>query len=673
MKGGSFGSALYIVGTMACVCIGSAALSRWAAVDVLDRALAALVSAVSILAGVPLVLAMVGLLSSVPYLVVMIAIGVAGLAVLIRSTPPPRRAPSAWSLAGIVAVAIGVALAALAFIPTVQGLRSGHHDTLNYHIANLFEWYRGHSLWTLPFQNPGFFTATHPGNAELATIAPMFATGGDDGLLYVANILFGAVAVIACTSIARDLGGRPHQGALAAMAVLATPIAFGTQAHGLGTDLPAAAGVLAGIATLLRARRVAEHRTPWLLLTGFALGFGLGTKYTVLLLVPAVVAAAVVVIRPRRDVAWVAPGLLVLAAPWFVRNWIETGNPLFPQKISILGLDIFPGGEGPLLELKTTIAEHALSGNRAIVARWADLGWDFLGPAAVLAIAGVVGAFLQRPRHRDRLALAALAIAAWATYLVTPYTGGGPDGLAFLLGSNLRYTLPALFIGVALASVAVPSRLLIGLTTVTFAFDAWKLVDGYGWRRDLGLTIGRLAVIAAVVGTVIAVLMVVGRRTLRPNAFVYACTAAVACAAMNLTVVHIDSSVVVSPLERAISASGAANVVVVGSDDIAAIIDANPDAELRRVTGGGAAGERPPATAAELARSVDETDAEVLVYRDGTPGVPKGWQPQPEVWKRTANTPAGAVYVREPAVPTPPAPSPTVPSPTAPPNPAPGP
>jgi hypothetical protein len=663
---GSLGPALYTVGVVASVCVASAALSRWTSTDVLDRALAGVVCAVSILAGVPLVLSMVGSLSTVPYLVTMLAIGIAGLAMLVRTPANVQRAPSAWSLAGIVSVAIGAALATLAFIPTVQGIATGHHDSRNYHIANLFEWYRDHSLWSLPFQNPGFFTATHPGNAELATIGTMFATGGNDQLLYVANILFGALAVLACTSIARDLGGRPHQGAMAAMAVLASPLVFGTQAHGLATDLPAAAGLLAGVATVLRARSEAQHRVRWLVLAGFALGFGLGAKYTVVLLVPVVVAGAVLGIRPRRVVAWLAPGLVLLAAPWFVRNWVTTGNPIFPQGISLFGVQIFPGGEGPLLALKTPIAEHVLSGNWSIVARWADLGWDFTGPAALLAIAGVVGAFLQRPRHRDRLALAGLAVATWVVYMITPYTGGGESGLTFLVGSNLRYTLPALLVGVALASVAVPSRVLIALTGVTFAYDAWKLVQGYGFRQDLDLTGGRLAVIAAVVVVACVGMIALGRREIAPNAVAYACSIAVACVAMNLTVVNIDSSAASTRLQRAIAASGAAGVVVVGSDDIRSIIHANPDAELVRVTGGGRAGELPPATTRQLAQQIDDTDADVLVVRTGTPGVPKDFTPTTSDWEHVASTSGGEVYARQPG-----SPAPSAPAPSAPPRPSP--
>ncbi len=666
---GSLGPALYTVGVVASVCVASAALTRWTSTDVLDRALVGLVCASSILAGVPVVLAMFGILSAVPYLVVMLLVGVAGVAALVRTAPPTRRAPSAWSLAGIASVAIGVALATLAFIPTVQGITTGHHDSRNYHIGNLFEWYRDHSLWSLPFQNPGFFTATHPGNAEIATIGTMFATGGNDHLLYVANTLFGALAVLACTSIARDLGGRPHQGAMAAMAVLASPIVFGTQAHSLATDLPAAAGLLAGVATLLRARREAQHRVRWIVLTGFALGFGLGTKYTVLLLVPVVIAGAFMAIRPRRDVVWLAPGLAALAAPWFVRNWVTTGNPLFPQSVTVFGAQIFPGGEGPLLELKTPIASHVLSGNWGIVARWADLGWDFVGPAAILAVAGVLGAFFQRPRHRDRIALAGLAIATWFVYIITPYTGGGPSGVAFLVGSNLRYTLPALLVGVALASVAVPSRILIALTGVTFAYDAWKLAAGYGFRDDLDLDATRLAIIAGVVVALCVGMIVVGRRAVAPNASVYASAVAVACALMTLTVVHIDSSVAETSLERVIASSGAAHVVVVGSDDIGSIIDGNPDAELLGVSGGGRAGERPPATARQLARQINESDAEALVVREGTPGVPKGWTPAASDWKHAASTGGGEVYVRrpEPKAPAPPGPTPpTEPAPVAP-------
>ena len=141
---------------------------------------------------------------------------------------------------------------------------------------------------------------------------------------------------------------------------------------------------------------------------------------------------------------------------------------------------------------------------------------------------------------------------------------------------------------------------------------------------------------------------------------------------MNLTVVNIDSSAASTRLQRAIAASGAAGVVVVGSDDIGSIIDANPDAELVRVTGGGRAGELPPATARQLAQQIDDSDADVLVVRTGTPGVPKDFMPTTSDWDHVASTSGGEVYARQPGSPTPTPPSkPSAPAPSAPPRPSP--
>ena len=278
--------AIYAVAVIGSICTTSAFASRWAKTDVLDRALAASVCAISIAAGVPLLLSMCNLLSRVPYLVVMLALGTVSAILLLRDSASPPRAPAAWSFAGLLALATGTAIAVIALLPTVRGQLAGHPDTKKYHIVNLVQLARSHSLWHLAFQNPGFITATHPGNGELATVGLLFATGGDH-LIYDLNVAFAAVVVIACTSIARDLDGRPHQGALAAMAVIASPVVYATQAHGLASDLPAAAGLVAGLAALLRARR--EHDTRWLVIAGLALGFGLGAKYTVLLIIPVAV------------------------------------------------------------------------------------------------------------------------------------------------------------------------------------------------------------------------------------------------------------------------------------------------------------------------------------------------------------------------------------------------
>jgi len=638
-------AALDLVAVVASVCAGSAALSRWTRTDPLDRALVAAVCAASILAGVPLVLAMIGLLSAVPYLVVMLAIGVAGAIVLFRGGRAPARVPAAWSGSGILSLATGTALAVLAFVPTLLGDAPGSSDTRGYHIGNLYAWFSTHTLWTLPFANPGFLTSTHPGNGELSTIATLFATHNDH-LLYVANILFGAIAVIACTTIARELGGRPHQAALATLALTATPLAFGTQAHAMVTDVAALSGLVAGVAALLRARREPPDRAKWIAVAGFALGFSLGAKYTVIFLVPIVLVGALVTVRPRRDAAWLLPGLVLLAAPWYVRNWVTTGNPLFPQALS-LGPLHFPAGAGPLLPLRTPILAHVVHGRWHVMVRWARLLWSFVGPAGALAVAGVIGAFLQRPHRRERLAIAGLAIAAGVVYTITPYTGAGRSGLSFLMGSNLRYLLPAMFLGVCLSAVAVPARLLLALTAVTFAFDLYQMAH-YGYRDDLNLGGTRVVVSLIAVVVVCALIMTFGHRRLQPGPLAYGGLAVLAVVVLAAVIVQIDGRTTPTGLQRILAQQHADEVLVLGGTDLRSIIDANPRVRIVGLSGGGAAHELPVRSEAELTARTAATHADVLLVKRNAPGIPRGWRP-PAPWTMVTRSVDGDGYVRMPA------------------------
>jgi hypothetical protein len=132
---------------------------------------------------------------------------------------------------------------------------------------------------------------------------------------------------------------------------------------------------------------------------------------------------------------------------------------------------------------------------------------------------------------------------------------------------------------------------------------------------------------------------------------------------------QINSAVVPARLEDVLSKTGRDNVMVLGVDDMRSVLGSGLRAGIQTVSAGGRAGERPPSSREELDAAVRSANADVIVVRDGTPGVPTGWTP-PTGWQRAASTRAGDVYVRAPE--TPPAPStpaPEQPQPSAPPAP----
>jgi len=79
--------------------------------------------------------------------------------------------------------------------------------------------------------------------------------------------------------------------------------------------------------------RSTQH-SGWLLLIGVFAGMAAATKYTGLFFVLFFGIAILVV---RRNVALFSLGVLLIAAPWYVRIAAATGNPLFPYMESIFG------------------------------------------------------------------------------------------------------------------------------------------------------------------------------------------------------------------------------------------------------------------------------------------------------------------------------------------------
>src|SRR5207249_1857830 len=95
--------------------------------------------------------------------------------------------------------------------------------------------------------------------------------------------------------------------------------------------------------TLFLVRHFRTRRTSELVLGGVALGIAFGTKWygisVVVVVLACWAAASLAARRGRRVVARQGAALvgLVLAAGgvWLVRNWVTTGNPLFPVKVRL--------------------------------------------------------------------------------------------------------------------------------------------------------------------------------------------------------------------------------------------------------------------------------------------------------------------------------------------------
>lgn len=656
--GTALAAAAYLLGYVACALAVAVRASGHVAGD--DRLVRAFVGTLLFVMqgiGVPLVLTMAGLLGPTPMLVAHIVISAAVLAFVPRTSPADAGDPSTegrWSLG------IGAALIAMAITPTVRAMRSLHYESRHYHIGNLAAWLDERTLWLLPFQNPGLFTATHPGNGEMFALWLALPTHGDH-MIYLMNIAFGLLAILSCAMLARDLGGSAGAGALAGLTLVASPIVLRTQVHSIATDMVATSLLVGAAVALIRAWK--QPGIAWPLLGGVAVGMALGSKYTVLVPAVAVLAWAVVALRRGRRYLLLIPGLLLFAGPWLVRNAIETGNPVFPLDLRLGPVEL-AGGQSPIEVLDTTMADHVLHGRAGPLGQWVNLSWVLYGPVMILAAGGIAAALMRKPRSKDRTAVAGLAIVCAITYLITPYTGGGSQGLEHVIGSNLRYALPALMLGTVLASTSMRRRTLVVLIAASFVHAVYYLIQGHPARPDLNVTVLPLAVAAA------AWLLWIGARALRnrPGLARPVIAIAVALPLVWGAIFHVDRDRPISRLEATLLGIGSVGgrVLVLGAADLRSVLGTRLDTDISTLADGGAAGERPFADPTKLDEALDSSSANVLVVRrdPGVVAVPPGWVPPPD-WQKIADTPTGEVFVRVPP------PPPTPETPTTPPSPPP--
>jgi len=583
---------------------------RLARPTLIDRLLVGVLLALTGPIGISLVAGMLGVLR-LPVVVAAEIIAAAAVAIWCQRHPrpvdddaPAKRRPGLLDASAIGATAAYVAISLFYSLRTQP---SHDFDTSEYHINNLSWWLQRASIWHLPYAGPGSFTATHPSNGELLGVWIALSSHSDE-LIYVMPLLFAVLAIAACAVIARELSQDDRLaavGVLAAVAVLTAPVAFFSQTDSLSTDLPAAAGLLTALALLLVARRQPETRT--VVLAGVALGLGLGSKYTAFIPGALVALGAIVLLRRQRAWWWLVPGAALFAGPWFLRNLLDTGNPLFPQSLGPLA-----GSNTPYNLLATPILSQMAHGHTAIVHSWLKLVIRLVGPVLVFIIAGCLLALRSR---RDRTAVVvSLLITAGATigYLATPYTGGGLTGLAFIMASALRYGIIAILLGAVVASAMLGTRVGVAILAVVLAWNLWRLhaVRG-GVRSDLIVHPLPVA-IALLLGVVATGALVLAGRNEAPRVpklsavttgGIAAVLALVSIAAVFVTLHRIDRGRTETPLERALLAYGPRQAaVVLGVGDLRAVLGPELDRHLIDVSRAGRAHEIPFADANQMRR-----------------------------------------------------------------------
>jgi hypothetical protein len=172
-----------------------------------------------------------------------------------------------------------------------------------------------------------------------------------------------------------------------------------------------------------------------------------------------------------------------------LRNWIESGNPVFPVRVSVLGATIFDAPRDIVRErFGFSLADYF--GESGV---WGDLIWpqlrDVLAwPSIVIGLgfAAACGLLVRGrrslPARGALLSGAAIAVLCLIAYVVTPYTAAGPQGAPVLVGADARYAVPALLVAAPFAAAIL--RLAPRVGAVLGALALVAIVDGA--RYSLG-------------------------------------------------------------------------------------------------------------------------------------------------------------------------------------------
>jgi len=581
---------------------------RLAGRDGLDRLVVGLLLWMVQAVGVPLALACVDLLDRGAVLVAHVLIAGAVLRWVRRA--PGRETTGALAPATIAATGAGAALAALWAVLSLRAAPTGDFDSREYHIANLATWLQHHNLWHLPYANLGQITATHPGNGEMFGLW-LILPSHRDGLDYIGPLAFAVLAVVAVAWIAREVFGAKAAApaALATMAVLFAPLFATSEIYSLETDIPAAAGVLLAIGFILRHRTDPSWR--WTILAGVSLGLGVGAKYTALLPAVMVIAVALVICRDRRLLVGLIPGLVVFAGPWFLRNLVDTGNPVFPQQVAIGGHILLGGANTSIDVLGTSMLSHLVHFRKTPLKLWWTSVRTILGPAAVLPVVGVAIGWWRR--RVPELTVLVLALGAFIAYLSTPFSGGGVTGEPYLVSGSIRYALLAMLLGVVLLAGALPQLVTMAAAAVIVAFDVWWLRKHRVSHPTVDPTHFMLAIAVVVGGAIIVALLaraqVLARRSdndpvaTRAWAMPAALAGLLGSFVVALAVLHRVDHPAIAPTEAVLDRLDPQShpVLVVSVQDLRSVLGTDLDRGMVGVSNGGHADETPFSVRSEAA------------------------------------------------------------------------
>jgi len=381
------------------------------------------------------------------------------------------------------ALIVGIGTAIVAF---VIGMGAGHspltaYDSLSYHLFFPARWLHDHRVFIVPTPFSDEAQAYQPGNGELFFAWLMLPFHGDL-LARIGQVPFYLLGAGVLYMLARRFGAAPDHAMYPSVFFLAAP-RIAEQATGANVDLICAVMLAASLAFgIIAVDR--DRRRDWLFL-GITLGLFVGTKYLALVYAPLfLVLPFIRGLRPRA--LWAIPGLLMLGAPWYLRNWIAAGSPIYPSSLAIGGVTIARGAfsHAALTHSAFHSTDVTVLGLSMLHAFGITLLMVWV-PAAIAAIVVTIRSRRWWPAGFVLVATAAMVPLCWL---------GVPDN------ADSRFLLPAVVVGMSVFALPFVergawNRLVVGVYLAGLAFvlagargdlqfsrAPWFMEDWFRWE-----------------------------------------------------------------------------------------------------------------------------------------------------------------------------------------------
>jgi len=259
-----------------------------------------------------------------------------------------RKAMEAWRLPArfdgralvwvVLAAAVAIWLAGATLMPGLM-VTADRYDVLEYHLQVPREFFSAQHIGELRHNCYSYY----PLGVEMLFLLAMCLRNGAYEGMYLAKMLHGAFGVLAVGVVFAALRREDDTRGRFAAAILGTlPIVIYLSWLAM---VELAAVFYTALALLWLRQWLTDGRAGSAACIGIALGAACATKYLSVGLVAGPVLAAMIVMacakRPRLARlahVWAAAVVcLVLLAPWLMRNYATTGNPVFPLATTAFG------------------------------------------------------------------------------------------------------------------------------------------------------------------------------------------------------------------------------------------------------------------------------------------------------------------------------------------------